>query len=238
MISVCKFCKNQFKTYSKRDQYCNRKCMSKGFKKPRLKNNCNNCGIEFTRKYWAKKAIKCSVKCNGNPDILKKIIHKPGFWKTATYEQKIERYKQLFEKKVIRQDGCWDWNGYIVSTGYGRIGTSGQIIDAHRFSYILHKGEIPQNLWVLHRCSNAKCTNPEHLYLGTAKQNTQDMLRAGRNIVPIGEKHPGSKLTLEKVKQIKELIKEGKSSIEIGLLFSVSKTTINDIKRNNTWKGV
>jgi len=84
----------------------------------------------------------------------------------------------MITKKFIRErvtidpeTGCWNWNGR--GTGYGRIKGTG----AHRASWMVHRGPIPDGLWVLHRirCSNKRCVRPSHLYLGTASDNARDM---------------------------------------------------------------
>lgn len=88
--------------------------------------------------------------------------------------------KESFKKLVrIKDSGCWHFTGPISATGYGKIGYRGRVTLAHRLSYILHVGD-PGELFVLHKCDNRKCVNPEHLFLGTAKDNTQDMLAKNR----------------------------------------------------------
>lgn len=88
-----------------------------------------------------------------------------------------------FWKYVKKTDNCWNWIGYINPFGYGRLSMKymkPNVIMAHRFSYELHKGKVPKGLFVLHTCDNRQCVNPKHLWLGTQKDNLQDMSKKGR----------------------------------------------------------
>jgi len=90
----------------------------------------------------------------------------------------IERFH---EKYVINPDnGCWEWTATLDQSGYGLLGYEGSMKGAHRFSYKIYKGEIPKGLYVLHKCDNPPCVNPEHLFLGTQKDNMDDMYNKGR----------------------------------------------------------
>lgn len=92
---------------------------------------------------------------------------------------------ERFWAKVRRGDGCWEWQAAIRSgSGYGvfQLGV-GKQAPAHRVAWTLTRGEIPEGLWVLHHCDNRRCVNPDHLYLGTAKDNCRDreVRRRGKN---------------------------------------------------------
>lgn len=87
-----------------------------------------------------------------------------------------------FSAKVSPEpmSGCWLWTGSFRRDGYGSLSIDGVTHAAHRVSWWLSKGEIHDGLCVLHRCDNRACVNPDHLWLGTKRDNTNDMLRKGR----------------------------------------------------------
>ena len=81
-----------------------------------------------------------------------------------------------FWDKVEKTDGCWRWLASKNKGGYGQL--SGYI--AHRVSYTIHYGAIPKGMIVCHKCDNPECTNPEHLFVGTYKDNWDDAISKGR----------------------------------------------------------
>jgi hypothetical protein len=87
---------------------------------------------------------------------------------------------ERFWKYVEKGDGCWTWNGSIGSAGYGQIYYNGKVSKAHRVSYEINKGPIPDGLWVLHECDNPACVNPDHLHVGTAQDNSDEKIKRGR----------------------------------------------------------
>ena len=93
---------------------------------------------------------------------------------------------RLMEKTTTdRETGCILWTGGISRGGYGKIGMGGHVgrtETAHRVVWRELRGPIPNDLCVLHKCDVRRCVNPDHLFLGTKKDNTQDMMRKGRNV--------------------------------------------------------
>lgn len=87
--------------------------------------------------------------------------------------------------------GCWEWVGAKLVRGYGHLSHEGKYLLAHRVSYELHNGPIPDGLLVLHSCDNPACVRPDHLWVGTPKQNTEDMHKKGRGAT--GSKRPNAK---------------------------------------------
>ena len=90
---------------------------------------------------------------------------------------------ERFWENVSKTETCWVWIGHRKETNYGVISEGkrkGRPKSAHRYSWEIHNGPIPEGLCVLHRCDNPPCVNPEHLFLGTLADNAQDMLAKGR----------------------------------------------------------
>lgn len=81
-----------------------------------------------------------------------------------------------FERRFEKGDGCWEWKGAKTKAGYGWF--SAKI--ASRISWEIYRGKIPKDMLVCHKCDNPPCVNPDHLFLGTHKDNTLDMIKKGR----------------------------------------------------------
>lgn len=112
---------------------------------------------------------------------------------------------------------------------------------AHRFSYVLHFGEIPEGLIVCHRCDNPPCVNPRHLFLGTYKDNTQDCIRKGRDShhnPPKGERQHLAKLTEANVREIRAEYAAGISIKELTAKYGLVKSSMTSVVKRQTWKHV
>jgi HNH endonuclease len=176
-------------------------------------------------------------------------------------ESEIER----FWSKVHKADGCWLWTaarnkfGYGVFTGKGRVQ-----LYSHRFSWKLHRGDIPEGSMVLHHCDNPPCVNPDHLFIGTAMDNMRDRhdkgryatgeqswssthkdrlargLSNGRHTHPEstrrGETHGCAKLSLAQVEEIRSLIAGGLTHRATGKIFGVDRSTITAISLGKNWR--
>lgn len=101
---------------------------------------------------------------------------------------------ERFEAKFKKTDGCWEWFGYIHPTGYGQFRYLNKIYKSHRVAFLIYRGEIPKGIFVCHTCDNRKCVNPEHLFLGTQKDNMQDCKKKGRHINVITEGNRSKKV--------------------------------------------
>lgn len=145
----------------------------------------------------------------------------------------LEIFKNRFYKYLEKKDSCWEWINHINKTGYGAIIFENKKIGAHRASWLIHYGEIPKELYVLHRCDNRKCVNPEHLFLGTAKDNMRDMIEKGRRL----KKGKKTSLSFDNVKKIRELLTEKNKHFDIAKIFDVSRQTITAINNYQNWKG-
>lgn len=137
-----------------------------------------------------------------------------------------------FWKYVKKTNDCWLWIGCKAKSGYGVLSINNQAIGAHRISYWLAHGIIPQGLHVCHICDNPPCVRPSHLFLGTMKDNIQDASRKGR--MHPGEKHGMAKLTVKDVRAIRNLYPRF-TQLRIAKMFGVSRGCIGDIVRNVNW---
>lgn len=152
----------------------------------------------------------------------------------------MERFWSKVEKGSDQD--CWEWKACVSDTGYGSFRVSkGSLCNAHRLAWELTHGPVPDGMCVLHKCDNRKCVNPNHLFLGTKKDNTQDMMSKGRHRVNpqgyTGSRQWSSKLVEEDVARIKQI---GRSMTQknLGAMFGVEKSVISKILRGVAWKHV
>lgn len=142
--------------------------------------------------------------------------------------------------------GCWLWTGAPVRKGYGRIHVGGRRpkgrdILAHRFSWAVSWGPIPNGAWVLHRCDNPPCVNPDHLFLGDHVANMADMAAKGRavNTPHRGEEQIQAKLSDSAVNRIRTLYASGQATQRgLAAQYGVSKTLIGNVVRGENWNHV
>ncbi len=129
---------------------------------------------------------------------------------------------------------CWEWVGYKTHKGYGQISRWAGIprSNAHRVSYKIHFGEIGEKILVCHKCDNRKCVNPEHLFLGTPKENMHDKINKNRSA------STGRLLNKNIVLDIRNLRENGVKYKELAERYNVSQNTIYDICKVNTWKNL
>lgn len=141
-----------------------------------------------------------------------------------------------FESKIDKTSsptGCWLWLGYKDSNGYGKIGFNFKAILAHRLSYTFYVTVIPKGMLIRHMCHTPSCVNPEHLKVGTHKDNAQDMVRAYRN--ESGVTRYNAKLTEGEVKLIRKCKARGIHQRFLGRWFGVNQKTIWAIYNNKAY---
>lgn len=150
-------------------------------------------------------------------------------------------WPRLVAKALVVESGCWEWQAYSDKKGYGQIGVrlkSGKDVNrgAHRVAYTLFHGlpDFPAE-FVLHKCDNPKCINPEHLFLGNNQDNVTDMLNKGRARPPRGESHPSAVLTEAVVVGIRKRRLAGAKTVDLAAEFGVNPGTISNACTGATW---
>ena len=153
---------------------------------------------------------------------------KPGRWSPNTPETFWARCSNRADPNA-----CWEWQGARKALGYGKLSYDRRVTTAHRVAYTLAFGPIPEGGFVCHRCDNPPCCNPRHLFLGTARDNTHDMLVKGRGYFPgarvplRGSNHYMSKLTDE---QRAEIAASTEPQRDLAARYGVSHGTISRIQ--------
>lgn len=198
---------------------------------------CENCKKEFLTRKRASRIIRfCSKKCS---NILLNPI-KSKLWsdfreerKNETHEIFIEKIRTSFERLFNKSDSCWMWQGSVKSSKklkYGNFSFRNVNWIAHRCSWFIYKGDIPDGLLVLHKCDVPSCVNPDHLFLGTHLDNQRDKITKGR--------HKGEKLNPIKVKELKQLMISEFGDMNLARKYGVSYQTIWHIRTGKTWKDI
>lgn len=131
---------------------------------------------------------------------------------------------------VAKSEGCWNWIGGDSGNGRGRFAPKkGVWVYAARYSYALTNGPIPNGLVVRHKCDNARCVRPEHLEIGTQRDNVMDAVRRGRF---------HQKLKWYEVVVIRDAYTRGISQTKLASIYGVCQTTISAVVRGVNWSHV
>lgn len=149
-----------------------------------------------------------------------------------------------FWSKVQKTDNCWIWTGgvfHCANGDYGRfwLGTkaTGKDLYAHRVSFELANGPIPDGVDVCHSCDNPICVNPAHLWPGTHLDNMRDMYKKGRRTAAIGERVGTAKLTWDRVRSMRAYYNDNPMPFHVlGANFGVSGATAHKIIRHQLWR--
>lgn len=146
-----------------------------------------------------------------------------------------------FLARVRFTNGCWIWIGRRTGScnNYGVITFQGNHVLAHRMSWILKNGPIPDGINICHKCDNGLCVRPDHLFPGTQLDNMRDCIAKGRDRKAVGERQGHSKLTEKQVFKIRKLLSLGRfSQRQIGKMFNVTKTAIGFINTRTNWRHI
>jgi hypothetical protein len=150
-------------------------------------------------------------------------------------EESLAKFTHVFWLRPfsIDENGCWNWTRATDADGYGRIqirhkDRKTKNCSAHKLSWRIHKGPIPEGQCVCHKCDNRRCANPDHLFLGDHKANMKDMSDKGRAL--------GCRAKLRCVPEIKARLASGESCSAIARDLGVHRTTIGRIKNGKVYK--
>ena len=137
---------------------------------------------------------------------------------------------ERFWSKVDKSGVCWMWTGAIDSNGYGNFSVKGKTRKAPQVALELSGAPRPCGAWALHHCDNPPCVNPGHLFWGDHRENLEDAARKGRL--------PVQKLMPDGVREVRRLLGEGLSCVEVGRQVGMTRGAISKIKTGRTWRHV
>jgi hypothetical protein len=157
--------------------------------------------------------------------------HGDPLWTPPSHEER-------FWSRVEKGPDCWEWMGKKHPRDrYGLVrqyDSPGKDAYAHRLSFAMHFGSIPETLCVLHRCDNPPCVRPDHLFLGTRAENNEDKLQKRRHAYGSGHAH--AKMTEEQILEIRAKFASGISQAELASQYGLGRPAINLIVRRKVWK--
>lgn len=152
--------------------------------------------------------------------------HGESFSEKFTHASPAVRFRRFFTPSDEQE--CWPWLGTVAkSTGYGSFAMAHRLsISAHKAAYIFSKGIVPDGLFVMHSCDNRACVNPNHLSLGTHKDNMADMRNKGRK---------WSRLKEDDVRYIRSC---SEKSADLARKYGVYSSVISNVRNFKSWKEV
>lgn len=226
--AVCRVCNKQFKRECKINSelsYCSWDCYLK-VTINRKTIECLNCGAKLVCHFKSDQQY-CSKDCSNKG-------------RSFSEQKRIESLKKRLIANCIEKNGCLLWQGCVNDKGYGFIRHNHKSIGTHRAMWFVTNGEWSKKL-ILHKCDVRNCININHLFEGTAQDNTDDMMKKGRYHqynLPVGSQKPGTKIDEAQALEIKKLLAKKITAIEIAKRLNTTIHIVYDIKRNRTWKHV
>lgn len=231
-IANCSICSVEFSYKWRHDRdrkFCSIDCIRKESANKRSRT-CKICSVDFLLKSYSNPGIFCSRKCQF---LGQKVDHM-----YANDQSKLNAMKLRFDKYVVKNEkGCWGWLGVISHYNYALLQSAGKKIVASRASWIIHKGPIPDGLFICHKCDNPPCTNPDHLFLGTQKDNMGDCLQKGRHSgYTKGIISRNRKITNEIAKEIRTRLQNKESHRSIASRLKIALHIIEGISSKGHYK--
>lgn len=193
-------------------------------------------GINNGRISW-----KCQCQCGAEKIVSSKHLLSGGTKSCGCVAREMASKRCSgrsvgFLNRIKKEDnGCWIWQGSKDKNGYGTLRINKADWKAHRYSYKIYNGEIGNKL-VCHKCDNPSCVNPEHLFLGTNKDNMKDMVKKQRSAA--GEKNANSKLNKHVITIIRQRLKNGDTQVKIAKDYGITQTCVSKIKVGKSWSHI
>ena len=144
--------------------------------------------------------------------------------------------KDRFFARVKKGDSCWEWSGIPRRGGYGQIMVQRQRWFSHRLSWTIANGKIPDEIFVLHKCDNPICVNPDHLFLGTAEDNAQDSVAKGRS--SRGERNGMAKIKADDVVEMRRRYFSGETQVALAKTYKIDRGHLSKVVNGLSWKHV
>jgi len=230
-LTLCQQCDKEL-TRSQimlKNKFCSRECDSLSRRKYKNQHKCIYCKKIYERKFNLSDRNKTNISSGA------KYCSHDCYYKHSSDELK-RLLPSRFWSKVKKTDTCWLWTSNKTIFGYGQFSHNGQPRAAHRVSWELTNGAIPKSLFVLHKCDNPPCVRPDHLFLGTHKDNMIDRNKKGR--VSHGEKHYATKLKSKDIIDIRKRNKAKESLLMLAKEYGISIQSACDITHYRTWKHI
>jgi|SRR5208282_382127 len=195
---------------------------------------CNYCSKIFNfdeRPSRPSRTKYCSIACQRKGRSIFK-------WSNLSEDEILLKLTEEFNKKTVKNEkACWDWSGSL-KVGYGVMKCKKRFIKTHRFSWKINFGPIPEGMYVCHKCDNRKCNNPEHLFLGTHEDNMKDMINKNRQRGAVGESNAKAIINKEKALEIKKMLSNGMTTIQIAKDLNISRAIVFGIKHKKNWSHI
>lgn len=220
---ACVQCGKTFWPYHDRSVFCSKPCFYAS-KRTLVSRTCDYCGAPFF--------AKASDVAKGNGRFCSRAC--VGIGANSDRRPISER----FWERVDRSGSCWLWVRYLDRDGYGVFDPSHENRErrAHRWSWILANGPIPDGAIVCHTCDNPSCVNPSHLFLGTTQDNVSDKVSKMRHAH--GSRVGGAKLTDDAVRELRTLRRGGWTLDALSERYGIHRASVSHIARGDTWKHV